>query len=40
MFDLSEELTLKAAAYAACKFDMPSNGNLLCTSSHKTIAKL
>lgn len=33
-------LTLKAAAYAACKFDMPSNGNLLWMSSHKTIAKL
>lgn len=32
--------TLNAAAYAACKLDMPSKGNLLWMSSHNTIAKL
>ena len=32
--------TLKAAAYAACKLDIPSNGIRLVNSSHNTIPKL
>lgn len=33
-------VTLKAAAYAACRFDMPSKGNLFRIISQNTIPKL
>ena len=40
MEKIATSSTLKAAAYAACKLDIPSNGIRFVNSSHKTIPKL